>query len=75
MTTLDPARVAMIVDRIKPHLVGYHPAYQGAAIANLLAIWLSGHHADMRDEMLAMHVATVKELVPVYVAEMGVFDR
>jgi hypothetical protein len=37
--------VAPIVDQIKPILAGKDDALQGAVLANLLAIWISGHRA------------------------------
>lgn len=66
------ARAAAIVDRIRPMLAGYHPAEQGAALADLLAIWLAGHPAEIREALLKMHVDKVRELVPVNVEAKGV---
>lgn len=62
--------------RIAPLLAGREPSVQGAALADLLAIWLSGHRAldeagaidraktdDLRGELLAEHLRVVKRLV------------
>lgn len=60
---------------IGPLLAGYHPAEQGAALADLLAIWLAGHPHEIREALLANHVDRVRELVPPNVKAMGVFKR
>jgi hypothetical protein len=59
-----------LVDKIKPFLTGHDPSIQGAALAELLALWLAGHHPDLRHEMLDLHIDTVRELVPVAEAEI-----
>jgi hypothetical protein len=69
------ALVVEIVDSIRPLLAGHHPAAQGAALADLLAIWLAGHEHSLREPLLNNHVVRVRELVPVNVAAMGVFKR
>ena len=53
-----------IVAGIKPLLAGHHPAIQGGALAELLALWLAGHHPDTRDDLLGLHIDAVRELVP-----------
>ena len=65
----DPTLVTEIVDRIRPILGGHHPAVQGAVVADLLAIWLAGHQADLREALLDVHIEKVRELVPVNEAE------
>ena len=65
----DPTLGAEIVDRIRPILGGHHPAVQGAVLADLLAIWLAGHQADLREALLDVHIEKVRELVPVNEAE------
>jgi hypothetical protein len=65
--------VERLVAKIKPLLAGKPPELQGAALADLLAIWLAGHIApgdpartrEMREHLLAMHVDEVRELIPV----------
>jgi hypothetical protein len=70
------ARTALdIVERIRPLLAGYHPAEQGGALADLLAMWLAGHPHELREALLSHHVERVRELVPVNVKAMGVFKR
>jgi hypothetical protein len=71
----DPTLVTEVVDRIRPILGGHHPAVQGAVVADLVAIWLAGHQADLREVLLDNHIDTVRQLVPANVAAMGVFKR
>ena len=54
-----------IAARCHPLLAGHHPAIQGAALADLLATWLAGHDADLREAMLDAHIHIVRELVPI----------
>ena len=57
--------VEAIVDFIKPHLAGHLPEIQGAVLADLLAIWLAGHAPGIREEILALHLDAVRDLIPV----------
>lgn len=60
-------------------LAGHHPAHQGAALADALAMWLAGHHVpgdedatrSKRAELLAMHCFKVRELVPINAKIIG----
>jgi hypothetical protein len=63
-----PEEALAVADRIKPILAGLHPSLQGAALAELLSIWIAGHVADtdkatckLRKEMLDLHIAQVRE--------------
>jgi hypothetical protein len=70
-TDLERAKGALeISDRIKPLLAGKGADVQGAVLADLLSIWLAGHPAEMREEILAMHIEYVCQLVPASEAEM-----
>jgi hypothetical protein len=65
--------VVALVDRLKPLLAGRSPAIQGAALADLLAIWLAGHHLEgdadatrkMREELLTFHIGQVRETITI----------
>lgn len=57
--------VLEIAERVKPELAGKHPAIQGAVLADLLATWLAGHPSEVREELLQVHLANVRTLVPV----------
>lgn len=61
---LSTARAIKLAQEIHPLLAGHHPAVQGAALADLLAMWLAGHDADLRDALLENHIERVIELVP-----------
>jgi hypothetical protein len=58
-----------IVERIKPLLAGHAPERQGAGLADLLSIWLAGHPAFLREELLIMHIEQGRKLVPISEAE------
>lgn len=56
-----------IVEQIKPMLAGLHPAIQGAVIADLVAIWISGYQPEsVRQEILDHMVSTAQQMVPIY---------
>jgi hypothetical protein len=71
--------VTAIVDKIRPLLAGREPDIQGAVIADLLALWLAGHHVagdtdatrKMRAELLAMHCSEVRELITINAKIIG----
>lgn len=60
--------VLRIVDSIKPLLAGHGPEIQGAVCAELLSLWLAGHHqagGAAIAQLLANHIEHVRLLVPV----------
>lgn len=71
--------VARLVERIKPILAGQPPEVQGAALADLLAIWLAGHVYEnlpgatdaMREALLLAHIEQVRALVPINAKVLG----
>ncbi len=75
----DKHAISALVDDIKPHLAGKSAPVQGAALADLLAIWLAGHHVEgdevatsgLRNTLLSMHVETVLQLIPINAREIG----
>lgn len=68
---LDPQHVDELAQQCHPILAGEHPATQGAVLADLLAIWLAGHPADARAEVLEAHLEGVDALVSLHAARMG----
>lgn len=64
------AAAAVIVEQARPLFAGRHPAIQGSALADLVAIWLAGHPAELRDKLIELHVATTRALVDPNVAEL-----
>lgn len=76
--TAREREVAEIESLMCAILAGRAPEVQGAALACLLATWLAGHFATagnvrgdddnaLRERLLRMHIAAVRELVPVEV--------
>jgi hemerythrin len=69
----EARRAQELVEAIKPILAGEAPHIQGAALADLLAMWLAGHVAvgdpeasqAMRETLLTAHIEAVRDLVPV----------
>ena len=56
--------VADLVDRIRKHLRGKRPELQGAVLCDLVAMYVAGHHPTLRDDVLEIHINTVRALVP-----------
>lgn len=75
----DVGEIARAVALIRPILARCPPAMQGAIIADLLAIWLAGHHVEgdvdatraLRAEILATHLLSIEELVTVNAKIIG----
>jgi hypothetical protein len=65
------AEQGAIVVAIKPLLAGHNPGVRGAALAELLAPFVAGRHPTVRDEILALHIGAVRQLIPV--AEREIF--
>jgi len=72
----DPAKSAeALVKKIMPLLKGKPPEVQGAALADLLAMWLAGHldrsdpegekTALLREATLELHLMAVRALIPI----------
>ena len=63
---------AVMVDQIcaaiAPLLRGFPPEVQGAVLAELTAMWLAGHMGGdavrYREELLDMHITTIRKLIP-----------
>jgi len=64
MSKVHPRDVDRIVETIRPLLAGKPPELQGAVLADLLAMFIAGHHPGLREEILTLHIAAVRELVP-----------
>jgi hypothetical protein len=73
------SNVAAIIAQIRPLLAGRAPEVNGAVLADLLAIWLAGHHVAgdanatrmMRAKLLAFHCSQVRELTSINAKIMG----
>lgn len=62
--TPDAKLVERLSMRIRPLLAGHPPQIQGAVLADLVSVFIAGHHPAFREELLAMHLDTVRKLVP-----------
>jgi hypothetical protein len=79
MTEVRAEEIAPIVESIRPLLAGKPPELQGAVLADLLAIWLAGHHVagdedatrKIRAELLAEHCFAVRQLTSINAKIMG----
>jgi hypothetical protein len=55
-----------IVERIRPMLAGKAPPLQGIIVAELTALFIAGHHPDLREQLIKVQDATVRELVALW---------
>jgi hypothetical protein len=72
----DAADVEALVAAVSPLFVGKPAEVQGAALADLLALWLAGHVTpdpkttrQVQEEVLEMHMTTVRLLIPINYAQ------
>jgi len=71
--TTEAEEVEALVEAVRPLFAGKRPGIQGAALADLLAMWLAGHvirddpeaSERLREQMLELHLRAVGALVPV----------
>jgi hypothetical protein len=56
-----------IVEACKPHFAGHDPMVQGAALADMTAMWLAGHMGPkaFREVLLNDLIDTIRKLIPV----------
>lgn len=64
------ARAARLVEIIRPLLAGETPEAVGAALGELVAIFLAGHHPSMRADARQMLLELIDDLVPVSIEQM-----
>jgi hypothetical protein len=65
MVEHDPARHDFVIERIAAILAGRPPEAQGALLAELVATFFCGHHPAAREEMIALWIETMRDLIPV----------
>jgi len=53
-----------LVRQIGPLLAGRGPQVQGAALADLVAMYFAGHNPSIRDEVMELWLATMRSLIP-----------
>ena len=64
------SRALALSKQIKPLLAGQGPDLQAAALADLVSVWLAGHPKALREELFSDWIATVRQLLPVSIAEI-----
>jgi hypothetical protein len=62
-----------LTDKIGELLHGRGPEIQGAALADLVAIFFAGHHPALREESIEHWITCMRNLIPVN--EAILFDR
>ena len=67
----NAAAVTEIVNAARPAFAGHNPGNQGAALGDLVAIWLAGYPPDLREPLLELHIEMVRRLIPVNARAMG----
>ena len=65
--------VQLLTEHGKTLFAGGDPDVVGAALADLLAIWITSHHAEnrnatslMRARLMRFHIKSVRQLVALY---------
>lgn len=69
---IDREEAAKILDACSQALAGHSSELQGAALADLLSMWLAGHRVwndpkatfKLREELLNLHIKAVVQLLP-----------
>lgn len=59
----DTERALVIAEQIKPLLHGRDPAVQGAALAEIVSIYFTGHRPELREEAITLWLKTMRDLV------------
>jgi hypothetical protein len=69
MTDEQVEKVNALLQRIAPLFHGQSPDIIGAVLADLVALLLAGHQGtgveEVREELLQLHIETVRGLIPV----------
>lgn len=68
---IDELKIALaIVEKVKPVFAGHPPGATGAALCNLLALWLAGHPPELREGLLSLHIDMTKHMIPIAEREL-----
>ena len=69
MTDEQVEKVNALLQRVAPLFQGQSPDIVGAVLSDLVALLLAGHQGpgveELREELLRLHVETVRGLIPV----------
>lgn len=60
-----PDEVSALVARIEPLLHGQGEVLQGAALCDLVAMFVAGHHPALRHEVIEHWIKTMHDLIPI----------
>lgn len=79
-TAHDARLIQALVDKWKPLLAGQPSQIQGAALADMLAIWVTGHRIlennaatrKLWDELLEAHLDQVRKFIDFYAQRFGI---
>lgn len=75
MEAFEPREAMAIVDDLtvpmSEILHGKHPGLQGAALIDLLAMYVAGHHPDEREMVLGAIMNATRALVSMHSARIG----
>lgn len=63
-------RLRELVTGLSITLHGHDSETQGAALAELVAIWLAGHHPDLRAEVRKLWLGLADNLLPIIEQEV-----
>jgi hypothetical protein len=66
----DTEQVERLVLRIMLLLAGHSPGQQGSVLAELLSLFIVGHHPAIRDDIMELHLRAVRDLIPLTEMEM-----
>ena len=73
---MKPSRKAKeasdLVEQIKPLFADRDPEVIGAALAELLALLLAGHHPSLREELLLLSTDITRQLIPLVLQDIDV---
>lgn len=58
-----------LAETLGEHLAGIEPAIQGAAIAQIVATFLAGHHPLIREKINNQLTKTINNLIPLIEAQ------
>lgn len=75
ISDIDLDRVERITMHCKAALRYHHPMEQGAALAQLVALWVAGHNAEVRDLLLDLFFRNVVELAKIDAVALDRFRK
>src|SRR5262245_5033471 len=75
MTSEEIATRALeLAERIKPLMAGQGSDVQGAVLLELVSLWLTGLHPDLREERLAHWIESLPQMVRANEHALGVWQ-